>query len=169
MAAYADYDDMLAFADANTVADLLSDSGEPEPSPGSSDILTTLLQAASGQVEAACGVADIYSPDALAALTGNTQAQLKQLVCTLALVALVRRRPEKYGSEYWQAIRLETEEYLDRLRKGDRLFDDPSKRAAGLPSIDGPDAVDYKHLNLLPSRTLNYFPSVAQRLPLGRG
>ena len=168
-AAYADFYDLISFADERTVTDLLSDQGEYTGDPATDAKLTTLLQAASGQVEAACGVSDIYKPDALADLTGNSLALLKQLVAALTMVAHVRRRPEKYGSEYWQAIRTETEEYLDWLRKGERLFDDPAKRAAGLPTIDGPTAVTYRYLNLIPSRTLNYFPSVAQRLPLGRG
>ena len=169
MAAYADYDDLVAFSDERTILDLLSDTGDYAGDPTTDAKLLVLLSAASGQIEAACGVADLYKPDDLAKLTGNSLALLKQLVAALTMVSLVRRRPEKYGSDYWQAVRAETEEYLDRLRKGERLFDDPAKRAAGLPTIDGPTALDYNSLNLLPSRTRNYFPSVAQRLPLGRG
>jgi hypothetical protein len=169
MAAYADYNDLIAFSDERTVLDLLSDTGDYVGDASADAKLLTLLAAASGQIEAACGVSDLYKPDDLAIMTGNSLALLKQLVAALTMVALVRRRPEKYGSEYWQSVRTETEEYLDRLRKGERLFDDPAKRAAGLPTIDGPTAVGYQNLNLLPSRTRNYFPSVAQRLPLGRG
>ena len=170
MTAYATSADLLDFVDARTVGDLLSDTGDPVTTVGiaSDTTLPVLLQAASGQVEAACGTSDLYTPVQLAALTGNSQSLLKQLVCTLALVALVRRRPEKYGSKHWQNIRKETEEYLDRLRDGQRLFDDPSKREAGLPTIDGPSAMTYQYMNMLPSRVRNYFPSVAQRLPLGR-
>lgn len=168
MAAYADYDDLVAFTDANTIADLLSDDGTPIADPSADTKLSTLFLAASGQVEAACGVSSLYTPDELAALTGNSQALLKQLVCCLAMVGLVRRRPEKWGSDYWQAIRQEAEDYLDKLRKGERLFDDSTKRDAGLPTIDGPTAIDYQNLNLIQSRTRNFFPSVGQRLPIGR-
>lgn len=168
MAAYAAYSDMIAFADERTVKDLLSDDGNYAGDPTTDTKLLALLQAASGAVEAAAGYSNLYDPDALAALVGNSQQLLKSLVCQLTMVLLVRRRPEKYGSEYWQAIRKEAEEYLDRLRKGERLFDDSTKREAGLPSVDGPTAVDYRNLNLIQSRTRNYFPSVGQRLPLGR-
>lgn len=167
--AYATYDDLTAFSDEGTVKDLLSDDGNYAGDPRTDTKLLAIMQAASGQVEAACGVSNLYTPLDLTALTGNTLYLLKLLVCSLGMVSLVRRRPEKYGSEYWQAIRKEAEDYLDRLRRGERLFDDSNKRAAGLPSVDGPSAIDYQNLNLLPSRTRNFFPSVAQRLPIGRG
>ena len=168
MASYASAADLVNFADEQTVKDLLSDTGTYTGTLSTDTKLTALLQAASGAVEAACGVSNLYMPTDLAALTGNTQVLLKELVCQLTLVLLVRRRPEKYGNEYWQAIRKEAEDYLDRLRKGERLFDDANKRQAGLPTIDGPSAVQYQYLNLIPSRTRNFFPSVGQRLPLGR-
>lgn len=168
MAAYADYDDLIAFSDENTVRDLLSDSGDYEGDASADAKLLTQLEAGSGAVESACGVSSMYTPDDLAALTGNSLALLKQLVCGLTMVGLVRRRPEKFGSEYWQAVKAEAEAYLDRLRKGERLFDDSTKRTAGLPTTDGPTAIELSNLNLLPSRTRNYFPGVGQRLPIGR-
>lgn len=169
MSAYIDYSDLIAYADATTIAELLSDDGTPIEDPATDTKLAALMAAASGQVEAACGVSDLYSPDDLAALSDNALALLQQLVSQLTMIGLVRRRPEKYGSEYWQQARAEVEEFLDRLRKGERLFDDPHKREAGLPTVDGPSAATYQTLNLLPSRTRNYFPNVAQRLPIGRG
>jgi hypothetical protein len=169
MAAYATSADLINFADENSVKDLLSDTGTYTGTLSTDTKLTALLQAASGAIEAACGVSELYNPTDLAALAGNSLVLLKELVCQLTMVLLVRRRPEKYGSEYWQAIRKEAEDYLDRLRKGERLFDDSHKRLAGLPTIDGPTSIDYQRLNLLPSRTRNFFPSVGQRLPLGRG
>jgi len=168
MASYATSADLTNFADENTVSDLLSDTGTYTGTLSTDTKLTALLQAASGAIEAACGVSNLYMPTDLAALTGNTLVMLKELTCQLTMVLLVRRRPEKYGSEYWQAIRKEAEDYLDRLRRGERLFDDANKRMAGLPTIDGPTAIDYQTLNLIPSRTRNFFPSVGQRLPLGR-
>ena len=168
MAAYIDYDDLIAFSDENTVKDLLSDTGDYSGDASGDEKLATLMEAASGQVDAAAGVSDLYDPTDLAALTGNSLALLKQLTAALTMVSLVRRRPEKFGSEYWQAIEERTEKYLDRLRKGERLFDDTAKRQAGLPTVDGPTSIDYQRLNMLPSRTRNYFPHVEQRLPLWR-
>jgi hypothetical protein len=167
--AYANYQDLLVFSDENTIKDLLSDTGNYAGDPATDPKFVAIANAASGQVQAACGVSQLYTATDLAALTGNSLALLKQIVCQLILVALVRRRPEKYASDGWQAVRKEAEEYLDRIRRGERLFDDSAKQAAGLPTVDGPTSLGYQRLNLLPSRTKNYFPSVAQRLPLGRG
>ena len=171
MAAYADYDDLIAFTDERTVKDLLSDEGNYAGDPRTDAKLTTLFEAASGRVEAACGVSNLYTTAQLAALTGNSLALLKEITCALAMLSIVRRRPEKWGSEYWQGIRGEYEGkdgYLDRLRKGERLFDDDAKRVAGTPSIDGPTAIDLQNLNLIHVRTRNYFPGFGHRLPLGR-
>ena len=166
--AYADYQDLIAFSDENTIKDLLSDTGNYAGDPDSDPKLLAIAAAASGQIEAACFVSRLYSSEELTALVGNARALLKQLTCQLMLVGLVRRRPEKFGTEYWQAVRKEAEEYLDRLRKGERLFDLAPEQAAGLPSVDGPTALDYQRMNLIQSRTRNFFPGVAQRLPLGR-
>jgi hypothetical protein len=169
MAAYVDSDDLINFYDQNTVEDLLSDTGNYTGPIESDTKLTALAEAASGQVEAACGVSNLYSPTDLAALTGNSLALLKRLVCQLLMVTLVRRRPEKWADEYWKKMEEGAEAYLDRLRKGERLFDDASKREAGLPTIDGPTAIELTYLNVLTTRTRNYFPGVGTRLPIGRG
>jgi hypothetical protein len=168
MAALADSDDLIVFYDEQTIKDLLSDDETAVTDLSANAKLSALLLAASGQVEAACGVSDLYTPTQLAAFTGNAQSLLKQIVCTLCMVMIARRRPEKFGSEYWQAVRKEAEEYLDRLRKGERLFDSEARREAGLPTIDGPTSVDYDNLRLIPSRVRNYFPAVGHRLPVGR-
>ena len=168
MASYVGYTDLITFADERTVKDLLSDDGNYVGDASNDPKLLTILSTASGMVEAACGVSDLYTPDDLAKLSGNSLSLLKSLVCSLAIFLLISRRPEKYGTECRQAIREETEEYLDKLRKGMRLFDDQSRRTAGVPNVDGPTAVDYQNLNSLPVRARNFFPSMAQRLPLGR-
>jgi hypothetical protein len=168
MAAYASSVDLIAFYDENTVKDLLSDTGTYSGTLSSDSKLTMLLEAGAGRIESACGVSNLYTPTELAALTGNSLGLLKQINCQLCMVSLIRRRPEKFGDDANQVILQEAEEFLDRLRKGERLFDDSAKREAGLPTIDGPSAVTMQQLNLLTTRTHNYFPGVAQRLPLGR-
>ena len=165
---YIAYADLTAFADEQTVKDLLSDDGDYAGDPASDTKLLMLMAAASGQVEAACGVSNMYTPEELAALEDNTLALLKQITSALCLVMLVRRRPEKFGSEYWAAVEERTEKYLDRLRRGERLFDDANRRAAGVPTIDGPSAATMSYLNLIPSRTHNFFPNAGTRLPIGR-
>lgn len=171
MAAYATQTDVLTFFRQITVQDLLSDdaTGEYTGTIASDSTLGSLLEAASGDVEAACGVSNMYSPTDLAALTGNSLMLLKRLVCQKAMILLVQRTPEKWSDEYWQKQEERVDNYLDRLRKGERLFDDESKRDAGLPTIDGPTAVQLTNLNVITTRTHNFFPNVGSRLPLGRG
>ncbi len=171
MTAYALGSNVIQWFDRNTVSDLLSDTGDPVPDPASDSTLAEFLQAASGQIEGACSVSGLYTPTQLAALTGNALSLLHRLVCTLAMVMLAQRRPEKFSSEYWQDREKWVEDYCDQLRKGQRLFDDPShtKAEAGLPSVDGPSAIEYQRLNLIPDRTRNYYPSRVSSIPLGRG
>jgi hypothetical protein len=84
---------------------------------------------------------------------------------------LVQRRFDKLSSEYWTEREKWCEDYLDRLRNGQRLFlaSPADLVGAGQPSVDGPTAVEYAYLNLLPDRVENFYPNRGQRLPLGRG
>lgn len=169
MAAYADHDDLISRYDERTVRDLLSDDGTPVGDLSGDSKLSANLQAASGRVEAACLVGQIYTAANLAALTGNTLELLKEIVCDLCMLRLVMRRPEKVSDEHIKVLRETTEEYLEQLRKGERLFDVTANVEAGLPTVDGPTAIDYQNLNLLPDRIKNYYPARARRLPIGRG
>ena len=166
--AYASPSDMIDRYDGRTIEDLLSDSGEPIADIASDQKLAALLEAASGRVEAAVLVANHYTLDELTSLSGNSLALLKDIVCDLAMARLLRRRPEKMGGKAVEAITKEAEEYLDRLRNGDRLFDIAAHKDAGLPTVTGPTAMDYARLNLIPDRTKHFYPSRARRLPLGR-
>jgi hypothetical protein len=159
---------MIVRYDERTIKDLLSDTGEPIADLTGNTALTALLEAASGRVEAALLVARIYSTDQLAALTGNSLALLKDIVCDLTMAKLLRRRPEKYGADAIKAASQEAEEYLDRLRKGERLFDIDANITAGLPKVEGPSTLDYEWLNLIPDRTQRFYPARMRRLPLGR-
>jgi phage gp36-like protein len=166
--AYADPSDMIVRYDEQTVKDLLSDTGEPIVDLTTNAKLLALLEAASGRLEAALLVARHYTVVELSALTGNSLALLKDIVCDLTMTKLLRRRPEKFGSDAIKAASQEAEEYLDRLRNGERLFDVPAHIDAGLPSVDGPSTIDYQNLNLIPDRTQRFYPARMRRLPLGR-
>lgn len=165
---YADAEDLIARYDEQTVKDLLSDTGEPIADLGGDERLSALLESASGRVEAALLVAKHYNANDLEGLTGNSLALLKDIVCDLTMARLLRRRPEKFGGEAIANVAKEAEDYLDRLRNGDRIFDVPARQEAGLPSIDGPTALDYERLNLIPDRTKNFYPVRGRRLPIGR-
>ena len=170
---YATANDFLNYFDLRTTGELLDDTGNPVVDIGASSILQELLLSASGQVAAACEVSGLYSSADLTAISQSTDpssAWLRRIVCTLAGVMLVQRRYDKLNSDYWTEREKWCEDYLDRLRTGQRLFITAQGDVvgAGQPSVDGPSSVDYARLNLLPDRVQNFYPNRAQRLPWGR-
>jgi len=170
--AYASSSDLSARFDVRIISDLASDDGTQitEDALATNSKVVAALADASGRIDSALTVARIYSTADLAALTGNSLALLKRITCELAMAFLIGRRQEKFLDEAIARVEQKSEEYLDRLRKGERLFGGSEEaKDAGLPSVDGPTAVDYSNLNLLPDRTHHYYPSRASRLPLGRG
>jgi hypothetical protein len=158
---------MIHFHDETIIADLVSDTATQEDDLATNAKLLKLIEAAEGRVESACTVANIYTPVILAALTGNSLALYQEIVSNLAMLSLFKRRPGKYAELAEQAK--EYEAYLDRLRKGERVFGGvEDARDAGLPDIDGPTAIDYQNLNLIPDRTQHFYPNRQSRLPIGR-
>jgi hypothetical protein len=162
-------------SDANTLADLLSDSGTPV-GLSTSPVAAQLLSQASGHLLAACLVSGIYSPEDLQKIASNdgdpSQSLMFEIIGQLATVSAIRRRPEKMSSENAKALREEAENYLDLLRNGKRLFavpGNPGNIEAGQVEVDGPSLATMRQVNGITIRTRNYYPSVAQRLPRGRG
>lgn len=169
MAAYATPDEWADRYDANDLGQLASDTGQPIGDLSTSTRLLALLADASGRVESAATVGGLYTAADLAALTGNSGSDLKRLVCDLAMCFLLEVRPGKYTTEFIREKRDQVEARLEQLRKGVNIFNVDSVIEGGKATTDGPSAVEYQTLNLITSRTRNTFPSVAQRLPLGRG
>jgi len=166
--AYAAPADLAARYDETTLKDLASDTGDPVADITTDTNVLAALDDASGRVQSAVSVSRLYSAVELAALTGVSLSLLKRITCELAMVFMLERRPEKYGDEYTGRLRQSSEDYLDRLRRGERLFDVEAAKDAGLPTIDGPTAIEYRTLNMVTNRTRNFYPSKASRLPLGR-
>ena len=170
--AYATSSDLTARFDRRIIADLATDEGVEvsESSLSSNTAVDAALDDASGRIDAALTVARIYTTDDLDALTGNSLALLKRITCELAMTFLIGRRQEKLLDQSLAAVEEKAEAYLDRLRKGERLFGAvDAAKGAGLPTVDGPTAVKYDTLNLLPDRTRNFYPHRAGRLPIGKG
>ncbi len=166
---YATADDLRARYDERILADLVSDTGQPVTTLATDAKITAALTDASGRVDAACTVANVYLADDLSGLAGNALSLLKLITCQLAMAALLSRRQERLGDEGLQRVTQEAEDYLDRLRKGERLFGSiEAAKSAGLPTTDGPRTVDYDRMNLLPDRTRNFFPSRGSRLATNR-
>lgn len=160
---------MTSFFDETIVADLVSDDGLPVPDLTTDAKLLKVLEAAEGRLESACTVASIYTPTELAALTGTSLALAQEIISSLAMAALLRRRGTAKYSEISERVQ-ECEEFLDRLRKGERIFGgNQDAIEAGLPEVDGPTVAVYERLNLLPDRTKHFYPNRSSRLPIGRG
>jgi hypothetical protein len=133
--AYCTPTQLLEFFDARQIGDLISDKGlrvsdmaiQFDPN------VQAALQAASGEVEAACGVAGRYSPTDLAGLTGNSAVLLQEMVAALAYGRLQRRRfPDKEVPESVKEARA----MLGQLREGVMVFGIKENQDAG--NFDNP-------------------------------
>ena len=131
-----------------------------------SPILQAALADAYGELKAAITVAQMYTPEQLEKLTPESLALAKRIVCELALAFLYSRRGGE-GGETVQTLRKGAEEYLDRLRKGERLFSivqSTAKEEAGQPDLVAPTAYQLRNLNGITHRARVYFGNVASRL-----
>lgn len=132
----------------------------------SSPIMSAALSDALGELKAAITVAAMYTQDQLERLTPESLALAKRIVCELALAFLWGRRGGE-SRETVQNLRHGVEEYLDRLRKGERLFSivqSNEKEKAGQPKLVAPTALQLNNLNGITRRCDVYFGGVASRL-----
>lgn len=95
-----------------------------------SDMLTAILQASSGEVEAACLVGGRYAVADLEALTGNSAALLQSLVADLSMQKLRNRRGR--AGEKDLAVQERNQQMLKDLREGVRIFGLQEVADAGL-------------------------------------
>jgi hypothetical protein len=156
MSSYATPADMLALKDARTVGALVKDDGTRASATAlaTDPNLLAALQAASGEVEAAVMQGGRYTVADLQALTDNSAAYLKELVCKIAWARLWARRP--YDKEHAEAIR-EAQDALEMLRLGKHVFNLPAQINAGTPTITGPSVVEYQQLNTIVGRSRGKF------------
>ena len=156
--AYASAADMLKRKDARTIGDLVSDTGVRINSTLllTDANLSAALDDASGEIDAALRVANRYSAANLAGLTGNSLAHLKRICCDIAFGLLWERRP--WGDEDQRADAMDrAKKALDRLRKGEAIFDIAANVEAGLPEAHVPSISSISRLNLLVDRARNGF------------
>ena len=165
---YAAAADMLERVDERVLQDLLSDDGTPVHEVVGDARLTSAMSAASGRINASVMVAGLYDAAELASLTGDDLAFLKTLTCDIALGILIRRRPSPQTTEWAKAINEQTDGTLELIRSGKLTFNLDAQKLAGQPKVDGPTAVDYQQLNLIPDRTERFYPTRGTRLPIGR-
>lgn len=131
-----------------------------------SPIMTAALADAYGELKSALSVAEMYTPEQLENLTPESLALAKRIVCELALAFLYSRRGGESRDTVIQ-LRQGVEDYLDRLRKGERLFsirNTDVKEKAGQPKLTAPTAYQLQNLNGITHRAEVYFGGVGSRL-----
>lgn len=169
MSAYATPADMINAFDASILGDVVSDTGVQIDESGLADnpkLLSALLRA-SGEVEAAVIAGGMYTPAELAALSGNGQALLVEVVCCVAMCKLLRRRPSTRTEELQKGVCGDAKDLLQALRKGDAVFGGSANATDGtLPETTGPTSATFANLNMTVDQTKNYYPR--RRLPYGR-
>lgn len=172
MAAYATAAQMLERYDARVIGDLVSDSGirQDESALLTDSILSAALNDGAGDIEIALLQGERYSTTDLTALltgSGNTRFVLIRLNCDRAFFHLYDRRPWHEISDAYQRRIDDSDKLLERLRRGERVFDVASVKDAGLPEIATPERVTIENLNLTVDYCRRgghgYYP--ARRLP----
>lgn len=166
--AYATPDDLKKRYDARTLGDLSSDAGvRMQPSDfSSSPILLAALEDASGEIDASLLQGKRYTAAQLAALTGNSLAHLKRLTCEIAYGLLWERRSYVDDDRRYAAMD-RAKQTLNRLRRGEIVFDVEEVKDAGLPSITGPTRVSVEHQRLaVDEARRGFYPR--RRYPGGR-
>ena len=171
MAAYADGDDLAARHDIRVLQQLASDDDSPlsRADTLAHEFVTTALEDASGEVESALRRGGIYTTANLEALTGNSLAKLKRMVCTVAMALMFERRPGPF-QELANGYMERADKMLKELSSGDKVFEIDGHDDANFPTIDGPTSIDYDRINTIADRMApRYFPRREGRLPTDRG
>lgn len=150
MSSYAAPSDLVARYDVRTVGNLCSDNGVVvSPANLATDPnLLAVLADASGEIDAALLQGQRYTTADLAGLTGNSLAYLKRLACKIAMGLLWERRPYLEDDNKDAALKA-ARDSLEKLRKGENIFDVTAVKDAGVPSIVTPSVSSVTALNLM--------------------
>ena len=128
--AYATAGDLVNYHDARQIGDWCRDDGTRETNLANNGAVSAALLRASGEVELAVMVAQRYSLADLQAFPAGSPAlqALVGLVCDIAYCFLAERRvPDVTKLSAW----LRSQELLQRLREGERVFPLQDQTAAG--------------------------------------
>lgn len=159
--AYADASDIKARKDVRTLGDLVGDADTRATSVelDTDTVLATALQDASGIIDAAVFHAGRYSADDLNGLTGNSLALLKRLTCDIAYTLLRRRRGYTGDEGEDLAEFKQADQMLERLRKGERVFDVAEVIDAGNTQVVTITPTIVAQQNTVVSVADRYFPT----------
>lgn len=166
MAAFATNAQMLARYDARILGDLVGDLGA-QVSAGSlatDPVLMAFLEDASGLILAACLRGEKYSEADLVALTGNSEAHLVRITCDLAMAALYGRRYDHQWMDNREKAEAVAEKHLERLRRGEHVFDVDGNKDAGLPDHTYPSLSDSRNRQGMREAVRGYFTLRRPRL-----
>jgi len=157
--AYATPADLLLRKSELTIGQLVSENGTAVSAGAlaTDDKVLAALESASGAIDAALLQAGRYDPGDLAALTGNSAAHLKHMVCEIAMAYLFAIKPTYSVDDYKAQMDLH-DLYLERLRKGENVFNITKVIDAGTPKLTRPSVAAVTQLNLIRDRTRNYYP-----------
>ncbi len=164
--AYASIADWIVRCDSRLLGDLVSDTGlrKTEAELAAHATLTACLDDASGEIEAALLAGERYTVADLAALTGNSLAYLKRITCTIALALLMERRQWADEDQREEAID-KGRKIIDRLRRGEWVFNVDAVKDAGLPTQHTPNITTIRQLNMtVDEARKGFYP--ARRLPI---
>lgn len=157
--AYATPAQLLERKSPETIGDLVSDDGV-QVLPAAlltDDIVEAALEDASGAIEAALLQGQRYSLVDLATLTGGSLMHLVRMTCEIAMAYLYARKPTYSSEQYKAALELQ-DIHLERLRRGENVFNVAANLEAGVPQYATPRAVDIAHLQLIRDRARGFYP-----------
>lgn len=158
---YASPQDFLARFDARTLGDLTGDSGARVTQAGlaTDPNLQTALDDASGDIESALLQGERYAVSDLDSIEGNSLNKLKRVCCDIAMGYLWERRlwTGRAQQEPHPAM-ARGQAALERLRKGENVFNLTGPLDAGIPENTGPSTIELSQLHTLTQRSHNYYP-----------
>lgn len=151
--------DLLLRYDANDIGDLVSDVGD-QVSPAdllANEVALAAIGDAQGDVDSALLAGNRYTVAEITGLTGNSESKLKRIECGRAMYYLLCRRPS-FDPERLDEFDSWTRKQLERLRKGENVFDLEDQKDAGVLSHAVQTIQSVANMNLIRDQTWHYYP-----------
>lgn len=128
--------DLLTYFDAGLVGRLVEDNYAELSNADIANhpVVLAALEAASGRFEAALQFGKKYSVQDLLTLTTNSRNYMTSVVCKLAMVHIMGRRPGNHERER-EFLKNEIDLFLDALSHGKEVFTLSPQLSAGVVSV----------------------------------
>jgi phage gp36-like protein len=159
--------DLLARKDERVIADLVSDSGSPVAGQAvlHHPRVITALEDAEGEVVGTLQALGRYTIESLQAIDGTAASFLKRIICEIAMINLITRRPDLKVEDLERHEKIR-EAWLERLQQGNLILaTEDMDNSAARADVDGATLSEFHNLNLMRDRS-RYFPT--RVLPRGR-